>query len=68
MNEEMRTMLEKMKELKQQQQNNFIDNLADMISNLNEKTNKQDYTPTNYEKNQLSRIVEMINSINERLK
>lgn len=68
MNEEMRTMLEKMKELKQQQQNNFIDNLADMISNLNEKTNKQDYTPTDYEKIQLSRIVAMINSINERLK
>ena len=68
MDKEMQMLLEKMKELKEQQQNDFIDSLIDMVSNFYEKVNKQDYTPTNYERLQLSRIVAMINSINERLK
>lgn len=59
--------LEEMKrlqrELQEQQQNGFINNLLDAVKNLCDKANKKDYIPTDHERRTFNEIYNIINNM-----
>ncbi len=59
----MEEMMQKMKELQEARQNDFIDKLSDMVENLYEKAMLKDYKPTSHEKEQFKKILETIQAM-----
>lgn len=51
-------------EIKEKQQNEFIDKLGEMVDLLCEKANKKDYEPTQYEKEIFNHIYIVISNMN----
>ena len=57
-------MQKAMKEIKEKQQNEFIDKIVEMVDLLCEKANRKDYEPTQYEKEMLNHIYVVITNMN----
>lgn len=53
-------MIKQMKENNETRQNQYIDKLLDYVDNLSEKAKSKDYTPTTYEREQFSKIANII--------
>lgn len=54
----------KLKEIEEQNQNNFIDKLLNNVEYLLEKANRKEYQPTQHEREQFSKILTIINNMN----
>lgn len=54
---------QKQQELKEEQQNTFIDKIKADIVYLCEKANRKDYKPTIHEQQQLKAIADIINNL-----
>ena len=58
-------LMEEMRKLRDENQNNFIDALHEKVAYLCEKANCKSYEPTVYEKQVFSQIVTIIDNMKE---
>ena len=56
-------LLKRLRANQEQIQNEFIDKILDSIEFLLEKANRRDYKPTNHEREQFSKIYNIINNM-----
>lgn len=59
-----KTIEEQLDEIKQMHQNEMMEKLLETISNLSEKANAKSYVPTEKERYLFSKIVGIINDLN----
>lgn len=60
---EIKDLQVEMRKLQEEAQNKYIDKLFDIVENLCEKANKNNYEPTDYEREMFGKIVTIINNM-----
>ena len=62
---EMKDLQEEMRKLQEEAQNEYIDKLLDIVENLCEKANKNNYEPTEHEREMFGKIVTIITNMSK---